>query len=226
MSKRFGIIALALGLVGFAMKCAAIFTYDGWLAAEFPDLLHKWNYFGFFTYTTNIMVDTWLVLLGVSLLFAFDGLKRRLTKASLQGFLTAMIFVVGALYCFTMFWFDEPYSWGLWWGNVVTFWHHVATPVIMIIVFFRSKDRKKLGKKDLALWMIYPFMYLLVTMLRGSIASWYPYPFLDPAWDMFTQMNLRPWTGVTLACAFIFFFMLATAVLTVRIHNWLATKRK
>jgi hypothetical protein len=43
---------------------------------------------------------------------------------------------------------------------------------------------------------------------------------------MFADLHLKPWIGVTLACAFIFFFMLAAGWLTVRIHNRLATKRK
>jgi len=222
--RGFGAAALALGLMGCVMKLIAIGTYDGYLVNEFPDLIHKWNYLGFFTYTTNIMVDFWLVFVGVAILFQLNAMNRFLTRASLQGFLTAMIVIVGILYCSTMLWFDTPYSLGLWWGNVVTFWHHVVTPAVMVYLFFRPVDRTRLRMKHLTLWMIYPFAYFLVTMIRGGVTRWYPYPFLDSTWEMFADLNLTPWVGISVVFVVLLLFMLAVGLLAVTLHNRNAQK--
>jgi len=223
-SKWFGGAALALGLVGCAMKLTAIFTFDHYIIREFPDLIHKWNYLGFFTYTTNIMVDFWLILVGVSILFHLNALKQFLTTASLQSFLTAMIVIVGVLYCSTMLWFDTPYSRALWWGNVVTFWHHVVTPACMVYLFFRPADKARLGMKNMALWMIYPFSYFLVTMVRGGIVHWYPYPFLDSGWETFADLRLTPWVGISVVFVVLLGFMLGVGLLAVKLHNRTAQK--
>jgi len=210
-----------MGLMGFAVKLAAIFTYDGYLAREFPALIHKGNYFGFFTYTTNILVDFWLVLIALAIFLGRDKnpVTLFLAKASVQGFLTAMIFVVGVLYCSTMFWFDTPYSWSLWWGNFVTLWHHVVAPGFMIFLFFHPAGQTKLGGKDLALWTVYPVAYLLVTLVRGGVVNWYPYPFFDPAWETYASLNLSPRLGVALAIVLLTIFIIAIEMLAIRIHN-------
>ncbi len=31
------------------------------------------------------------------------------------------------------------------------------------------------------LWLTFPSAWLLYTLVRGPVAGWYPYPFLDPA---------------------------------------------
>jgi len=56
-SKKFAPAALVMGLMGVAVKLAAIFTYKGYLIQEYPALLSGWNNLAFFTYTTNIMAD-------------------------------------------------------------------------------------------------------------------------------------------------------------------------
>ena len=218
-NKKFPCIALVMGLMGIAMKITAIATFDGYIIKEFPELVIKWNYLGFFTYTTNIMVDFWLVLVAVSIFFKLGGMKKFLTQASVQSFLTAMIFAVGFLYCAVILWFDKPYSRELWWGNVITFWHHAVTPALMAYLFFHPADKARLGKKDLALWLVYPIAYLIFTMLRGGKVNWYPYPFLDHAWETFADLHLAPWLGISLVIAVLVVFFLSAGCMTIKIHN-------
>ncbi len=37
-----------------------------------------------------------------------------------------------------------------------------------------------LRAKQLPVWFIFPLGYLLYSLIRGPIAHWYPYPFLNP----------------------------------------------
>jgi len=162
--------------------------------------------------------------MAVSVFFKLGRMKSFLVKASVQGFLTAMIFAVGFLYCGILFWFDELYSWGLWWGNYITFWHHIIAPAFMIFLFFCPADKTKLGKRTPWLWLAYPAAYLIFTMIRGSQIHWYPYPFLNPAWEMFADLHIPPWIGVPLAIAVLFFFLLSVGLLTIKIHNKIVSK--
>jgi len=225
LSRRFAVMALAMGLVGYAVKLAVIFTYDGRLAAEYPGLISKWNHLGFYTYTTNILVDLWLVLIALAILLKREKMAALLAKATVQGFLTVMIFSVGAMYCGVLVWYDKLYPWELWWGNFATIWHHVVTPVFMACLFFRPADRTKLGQKDLWAWLMYPLAYLVVTLLRGGLVNWYPYPFFDPAWEMFERLQNVPWLGVSLASAFVAAFITTLGLLAIAIHNRLIEKR-
>ena len=208
-----------MGLMGFVMKFTSISTYDGYLVAEFPELIRKWNYLGFFTYTTNILVDFWLVLIALAILFRNNAMRDFLAKASVQGFLTVMIFTVGAIYCCFMLWFDKLFSRNLWWGNAINIWHHVAMPSFMVFLFFRPADRSRLGGKDLGLWTIYPIGYLIVTLVRGSGVHWYPYPFFDQSWEMFANWGIAPRLGICIAIAFVTVFIISISMLVIKIHN-------
>jgi hypothetical protein len=34
--------------------------------------------------------------------------------------------------------------------------------------------------RDVAIWLIFPLIWLALTLIRGAVDTWYPYPFLDP----------------------------------------------
>ena len=38
----------------------------------------------------------------------------------------------------------------------------------------------QLSAPDLLAWLLFPFAYLIFTLLRGSYINWYPYWFLNP----------------------------------------------
>ena len=35
--------------------------------------------------------------------------------------------------------------------------------------------------RDGLLWLVFPLVWIVVTLVRGAADGWYPYPFLDPA---------------------------------------------
>jgi len=50
--------------------------------------------------------------------------------------------------------------------------------ILFWIVFFRK--RATLPWRSAFVWLIWPLIYLIYSMIRGSIVGWYPYHFLDP----------------------------------------------
>jgi hypothetical protein len=181
--------ALLLGIVGIAVEVLQIILYDTHLSMEWCYPANSWNYLAFFTVITNLTVDLWLVLLGISILFKFARMKHLLINPAIQGALVTYIATVGVVYCCLLFWFIGPYSMALWWANAIDMWNHLILPLAMItlwVLMERSRaSHGKLRKITLLYWMIWPILYLILSEIRGLVWDWYPYPFLRPSWIMF-----------------------------------------
>lgn len=63
------------------------------------------------------------------------------------------------------------------WVNFVL---HSLGPAALLIdwVFFPPEPR--LARSTLWVWLVFPAIYLTVTLIRGPMVDWNPYPFLDP----------------------------------------------
>jgi hypothetical protein len=65
--------------------------------------------------------------------------------------------------------------------NWVDFVVHKLFPVIVVLDWLIDPPTVRLGVRDAVSWLIYPWIWLPLTLVRGAIDGWYPYPFLDPA---------------------------------------------
>ena len=63
----------------------------------------------------------------------------------------------------------------------VDFVLHKLIPVVVVADFILDPPANRFSMPDGLLWLVYPIVWLAYTMVRGPIAGWYPYPFLDPA---------------------------------------------
>ncbi len=63
------------------------------------------------------------------------------------------------------------------WVDVVL---HKIFPVVVVADFVLDPPRTRFSLRDGLLWLVYPLVWLAYTLIRGPIAGWYPYPFLDP----------------------------------------------
>ena len=57
---------------------------------------------------------------------------------------------------------------------------HKVTPIVLFVDWLLDPPLWITPRAALA-WLVYPLGWLAYTMVRGPIAGWYPYPFLDPA---------------------------------------------
>jgi hypothetical protein len=64
--------------------------------------------------------------------------------------------------------------------RLVDFVVHKLFPVLMIIDWIVDPPETDLRMTDVALWLIFPIVWLAFTLVRGAVDNWYPYPFLDP----------------------------------------------
>jgi len=56
---------------------------------------------------------------------------------------------------------------------------HLIIPIIYLIFWFGFVPKQNIQWTGILPWAIYPLVYLGYTLLRGPMAEWYPYPFLD-----------------------------------------------
>ncbi|MDR5754349.1 MULTISPECIES: Pr6Pr family membrane protein [unclassified Caballeronia] len=56
---------------------------------------------------------------------------------------------------------------------------HTFVPVLAALFWVFFVPRFHLSVRQCLLWLVYPLGYLCVTLLRGSVSDFYPYPFID-----------------------------------------------
>ena len=64
------------------------------------------------------------------------------------------------------------------WVNTVV---HTVFPLAVIADWLIDPPATPISWARSLRWLAYPLLWLAYTMIRGALASWYPYPFLDPA---------------------------------------------
>ncbi|PPH29758.1 Pr6Pr family membrane protein [Rathayibacter sp. AY1F9] len=163
-------VALLRLLVAAAVLVAVIATAVD-TASQTP--LNPFNFFGFFTIQSNIVLA---VVLGATAVLA---LRRRPAPGGLvlvRGAFTGYIIIVGLVYNTLLT--DVAGGVALPWANTVM---HVLFPVYGLLDWLLLADRPPLPWRRLWLVVVYPIVWLVVVLIRGATDGWVPYPFLDPA---------------------------------------------
>ena len=70
----------------------------------------------------------------------------------------------------------------------VDFVLHKLMPVVIAADWLLDPPTVPLTRRDALGWLVYPLIWLAYTLVRGPIAAWYPYPFLDPANGGYAQV--------------------------------------
>jgi hypothetical protein len=129
------------------------------------------RFFAYFTIQSN--------LIGVAafawLLANRDRPRTRrleLLRGAAAVYLTVTFFVVIFLLS------GEDVQLNLVWVDVVL---HKIFPVIMVADWLIDPPRVTLSVRDRLIWLVYPVLWAIVTVIRGALDGWYPYPFLNPA---------------------------------------------
>ena len=65
-------------------------------------------------------------------------------------------------------------------NRIVDFVVHRLFPLLVVIDWIVDPPETDLRMRDVAIWLIFPLIWLALTLIRGAVDTWYPYPFLDP----------------------------------------------
>lgn len=94
------------------------------------------------------------------------------------------------------------------WVDIVL---HKVFPIIVLLDWIVDPPTTRLTARDALVWLAYPLLWTGLTMIRGAVDGWYPYPFLNPANGGYGQV------AVTVVAVIIGFVLIAG--ITIAIGN-------
>lgn len=162
---------------------SAIISVLGWFAvflqlfliiqnriASIPETIVR--FFSFFTIETNILVAicfTYLWLNQKSKLGIFFSNPKNITA------ITLYILIVGIVYNLILRFSWSPTGFQKLDDELL----HSLIPILVLVYWIVFVDKKQLKFKDVFSWLIFPFVFLVYTLIRGYFFNFYPYPFID-----------------------------------------------
>lgn len=135
-----------------------------------PDILTR--FFSFFTIETNILVAVCLTSL---LLKPNSRLGSFFSKTTTLTAVTVYITVVGLVYNAVLRFLWAPHGMDRLADELL----HLVIPVLFIIYWMRFVPKADLKWNSFLPWLIFPLVYCIYILIRGSIVNLYPYPFMN-----------------------------------------------
>ncbi|MCJ7935495.1 MAG: Pr6Pr family membrane protein [Chryseobacterium sp.] len=129
------------------------------------------RFFSFFTILTNLII---------ALYFTFNIIENNSSQFARSGTLTAItvyILIVGLVYQIVLRQTWNPV--GL--QKVTDELLHSIIPLFVIIYWYLYENKKGLHYRMILSWAVYPLLYLIYILIRGSFSGFYPYPFMNVA---------------------------------------------
>lgn len=160
------VLVRALRLLFAALTFAAL----SWIVAKglTSSSFSLANYFSYFTVLSNVLTVLALAVGGVA---DPQGERWQLFR----GGVTLYMVITGIIYAVLLAGIDVGVA-DPWTNNVV----HRIMPVVILIDWIVVPPRKKISEAQSLIWLVFPFVYGIYSLIRGPIVDWYPYPFLDP----------------------------------------------
>lgn len=158
----------------FALSCWAtiIAQFVLLLEARITSVIEAiFRFFTFFTILTNIVVAIVFTALWLKPKNNFSFFTRFNTVSATAVY----IFVVGFVYNTVLRFIWDPQ--GL--QRIVDEMLHLIIPIVFIIYWYFSIESNSIQWKSIFKWLIYPMVYLVVILIRGHFADYYPYPFVN-----------------------------------------------
>lgn len=134
-------------------------------------LLDFANHISYFTILSNIFTTILFFYLG----FRKNTKESILNIDSFRGADVLYMSITGIIYNFILAGTstnDLP---------VVNFVYHQLMPIVVLLSWFLFTPKKHLKFIEALFWLLFPFSYLIYTLIRGALIGWYPYFFTDPS---------------------------------------------
>lgn len=233
-SKGFAVILLALAAIAIGFFTMQVTMWENYLLPQYPTAtlnnISGLNFFTYFTVFTNTLCTIWMLLYAIGKL-TDSRLASFISRPEILGALTVYIFVVGFLYWGVMIWFIDFYPKSLWMFNVIDVYQHFVLPATFTTMWLSGLNPRKVRiKKVVPFFLIYPLVYFIFSIVRGSFMGWYPYPFFNAQnlWETLfgsAEMNFAiAYTLVVLICALLTGIIYGLGILALTYNNKKAAK--
>ena len=153
------------------------------------------RFFSYFTILTNSMV-AWF--------FISTLINKNLNSSKLTA-VTVYITIVGLVYQLVLRQLWKPSGM----QYLVDECLHSIVPLLVIIFWSLYSKNMLTPYRRITKWLLYPFLYFLFILARGSISGFYPYPFIDVSTIGYekTMLNALLVLLLFIAIAVIFLFI-------------------
>ncbi|WP_288073317.1 Pr6Pr family membrane protein [Hydrotalea sp.] len=125
------------------------------------------RFFSFFTILTNTVAAVYFTV-------QFRSMHLLSGPGSLTA-ITVYITIVGLVYQIVLRPLWQPV--GL--QKPVDEMLHSVNPLLVIVYWYEFEARKQVQYRQILGWLIYPLLYLVYILIRGSFSGFYPYPFVN-----------------------------------------------
>lgn len=162
--------SVSLGrLVLAALSLAGVITQlSVSVAADFGVV----NFFSYFTILSNLFASYVFIVSAIRL---SRGYIATTSDVAIRGASVVYMLFVGIVFNTLLTGADlgglKP------WINVV---HHMVMPVAVIVDWLVWPPRRTISMRTGMLWLAFPAIYTVYSLVRGAITGWYPYPFFSP----------------------------------------------
>jgi hypothetical protein len=189
--------AVGLGRLAFALfdTAAVLTTLDQLLGQGGSPV----NFFSYFTILSNIFGIVVFYVGGIAPLRGGAQVNDYVRGAS-----CLYLAITGVVYWTLLRNVATPE--GHSWTNLVV---HGVMPAVVVIDWLVNPPRRRLERSGALYWLIFPVVYLAYSLIRGPIAQWYPYPFLDPRKNGYVHVAIM---SLVVTVAFVLFTALIVVV--------------
>lgn len=166
------------------------------------------NFFFYFTDLSNLFGAALLLLGGYALLRGRPGAADPVRGAAV------LFLVITGLVYWTLLAGQATAATIAWQNDVV----HGVMPCALVLDWLLSPPAARIRPAVAARWLVFPLVYLAVSLVRGPMVQWWPYDFLDPR-EPGGYVHVTTWSLIVLV---VFVVFTALIVLT---GNQLGSRR-
>ena len=167
MAKYYRIGAAAVAWFALVLQYYLTVTKPG-----APFLEATVRYFSFFTILTNIIVALALTL---PWLAPQSRVGQFFDRPSVRTAILAYIIIVAVIYHYLLAKLWNPQGWEL----IADTIEHVVTPALYIIGWVLFVQKGTVRWKSAVVWLGYPLVYAVYSLIHGAVTESYPYPFIN-----------------------------------------------
>lgn len=141
------------------------------------------NFFSFFTIESNAIA---LAVFMASAFVLARGKQSGIITV-LRGASTFNMILVGVVFSILLSGLDVELT-AVPWDNIVL--HYIMPVVVALDWFIDQPERGRVSFRQGLVWMVFPLLYVIYSLVRGAFVGWYPYPFLNPVVQGYPRVAL------------------------------------
>lgn len=159
--------------IGFALLTLFAVVFQLFRGVDLNPDFRISNFLSFFTIESNVFAAIVLLAFGLGRV----GSPPSRTAELVRGAAVLYMVTTGIVYGLLLSGYTAELQTATPWVNNVV---HRIFPLVLLADWLINPPAVRLRFRDALVWLAFPIVYLVYSLVRGPIVDWYPYPFLDP----------------------------------------------